>query len=212
VICVSEFTRDDVCRRYGVDPEKTRVVHSAPALPVGDREPRPGPYLLAVGDLRVKKNFARLATAFRTLHEAGLPHRLVIAGVDAGEGPRVREAGGGAPIELTGYLPDDDLDALMRGADLLVNPSVYEGFGLVVVEAMVRGVPVACARATALPETAADAAVYFDPLDSREIADAITTALADRERLVAAGRRRAADFSWDATAKQTAAVYRELIG
>jgi glycosyltransferase involved in cell wall biosynthesis len=211
VICVSEFTRDDVCRRYGIDPAKTTVVHSAPALPLGDRTPPPGPYLLAVGDLRRKKNFARLAAAFRQLHETGLEHRLVIAGVDAGEGPAVREAAGRAPIELTGYLPDDELDALMRGADALVNPSLYEGFGLVLLEAMARGVPVACARATALPETAGDAAVLFDPLDTADIAAAITTALGDRERLAAAGRARAARFSWDATARQTAAVYHELL-
>ena len=211
VICVSEFTRDDVCRRYRVERDKTRVVHSAPALPLGDKTPPAGPYLLAVGDLRRKKNFARLAEAFRSLHGQGLPHRLVIAGVDAGEGARVRAAAGDAPLELTGYLPDDDLDALMRGAELLVHPSLYEGFGFVVVEAMARGVPVACARATALPEIAGDAAVYFDPLDPDSIAGAIEAALRDRGRLAEAGRRRAAGFSWPATAERTAAVYRELV-
>jgi glycosyltransferase involved in cell wall biosynthesis len=211
VICVSEFTRADVCRRYNLDGDKMRVVHSAPALPIGDHPPPPGPYLLAVGDLRRKKNFARLAKAFRALHDDGLPHRLVIAGVDAGEGPHVRKEAGEAPLELTGYVPDDELDALMRGADLLVHPSLYEGFGLVVLEAMARGVPVACARATALPETAGDAAVYFDPLDPADIAAAITTALGRREELAAAGRERAASFSWQATAEQTAAVYRELV-
>jgi glycosyltransferase involved in cell wall biosynthesis len=211
VICVSEFTRGDVCDRYGIDPEKTRVIHSAAALPPGDRPPPAGPYLLAVGDLRRKKNFTRLAQAFRALHEDGLPHRLVIAGVDAGEGDSIRAAAGPAPLELPGYVPDDELDALMRGADLLVHPSLYEGFGFVVVEAMTRGVPVACARAAALPETAGDAAVYFDPLDPDGIASAISAALADRERLAQAGRRRAAEFSWDATARDTAAVYRELV-
>src|SRR5205823_10233520 len=130
-------------------------------------------------------------------------HRLVIAGVDAGEGARVRAAAGDAPLELTGYLPDDDLDALMRGAELLVHPSLYEGFGFVVVEAMARGVPVACAHATALPETAGDAAVYFDPLDPDSIAGAIDAALRDRGRLAEAGRRRAAGLSWPATAERT---------
>lgn len=211
VICVSEFTRDDVCRRYGIDEEKTRVVHSAPALPRGDLEPPPGPYLLAVGDLRRKKNFGRLAAAFRRLHDEGLERRLVIAGVDAGEGDRVREAAGGAPVELTGYLSDERLDALMRGADLLIHPSLYEGFGLVVVEAMARGVPVACARATALPETAGDAAEYFDPLDEADIARAIGTALTNREELTANGHLRAANFSWAATAARTAAVYNEVV-
>ena len=211
VICVSAFTRDDVCERYRVDPEKTRVIHSAPALPPGGLVPPAGPYLLAVGDLRPKKNFARLAQAFRALHANGVPHRLVIAGVDAGEGERVREAAGPAPLELAGFVPDAELDALMRGADALVHPSLYEGFGFVVVEAMARGVPVACARATALPEIAGDAAVYFDPLDPDSIAGAIDAALRDRGRLAEAGRRRAAGFSWPATAERTAAVYRELV-
>lgn len=215
VICVSEYTREDVCERYGIEREKTRVVYSAPALPVTDSEPPPGPYLLAVGDLRRKKNVVRLAEAFRSLHEDGLPHRLVFAGVDAGEGERVREAAGGAPVELTGYVGDATLDGLMRGADALVHPSLYEGFGLVLVEAMARGCPLVAARATVLPETGGDAAAYFDPLDPSDIARAIREVVEDqalRATLVERGRARAARLSWDETAAQTAAVYREVLG
>jgi len=211
VICVSEFTRDDVCERYGVDPGKTRVVYSAPALPSGSAAPPPGPYILAVGDLRRKKNFVRLAEAFRALRAEGLEHRLVIAGVDAGEGSRIRAAAGDAPLELTGYVDDSRLDALMRGADAFVHPSLYEGFGFVVLEAMARGCPVACASATALPETAGDAAVLFDPEDSDAIADAIRRLLADPDPLRERGRRRAAQFSWTGTAERTAAVYLEVV-
>jgi glycosyltransferase involved in cell wall biosynthesis len=206
VICVSEFTRDDVVRRYGIDEEKVRVVGEAPSLALGDAEPPPGPYILAVGDLRRKKNFGRLVEAFTSLRDGGLPHRLVIAGRDAGEGPRLRAAG----VELPGYVPEEELDALMRGADLLVHPSLYEGFGLVIVEAMARGVPVVAARATALPETGGDAALYFDPLDVHDIADTIRRALAD-EGLAARGRARAAALSWDDAAASTAAVYHELL-
>ncbi|HYF24605.1 MAG TPA: glycosyltransferase family 1 protein [Baekduia sp.] len=204
VICVSRWTADDVVRRYGVDPEKVRVVPNAPSLPVGDAPlPAAGPYVLAVGDLRPKKNLVRLVEAWR---RAATGHRLVLAG--AGAWPQ------GAPpdgVELTGYVDDARLDALMRGADLLVHPSLYEGFGLVVVEAMARGVPVACADATALPETAGGAAVLFDPLDEDAIAGAIRRALADRERLATAGRARAAEFSWQRTAELTAEVYREAL-
>ena len=214
VICVSEHTRRDLCDRYGVDPTKTRTIHSAPSLPVGQEQPPPGPYLLAVGDLRRKKNLVRLVRAFVRLRREGLPHRLVLAGLDTGEGAAIREAAGDAPVELAGYVDDARLDALMRGADLLAYPSLYEGFGLVVVEAMARGCPVACSRATALPEAAGGAAALFDPLEEEDIAAAIGAVLADEERrtdMIERGRRRAAELSWDRTAEQTAAVYRELL-
>ena len=214
VICVSEYTRRDLCERYAVDPARTRTIHSAPCLPIGDAAPPPGPYLLAVGDLRRKKNLVRLVRAFGRMHAEGLPHRLVLAGLDAGEAPAIRAAAAGAPVELTGYVDDSRLDALMRGADLLVYPSVYEGFGLVIVEAMARGCPVAAADATALPEAAAGAAALFDPLDEEDMAAAIRGVVDDDDRradLVARGRARVAELSWDRTAELTAAVYRELL-
>jgi glycosyltransferase involved in cell wall biosynthesis len=199
VICVSEFTRRDVCERYGVDPAKVRVVPNAPSLPIGDAPVPAGDYLLGVGDLRAKKNWGRLVRAWRAL---GIPHRLVIAGVDAGEGDGLRAQAGGAPLELPGWVDDARLDALMRGAAALVHPSLYEGFGLVVVEALARGVPVAAARGTALPEAGGDDAVYFDPLDEESIGAAILEAL---ER----PRTPVSRFSWERSAELTAAVYRE---
>ena len=214
VICVSEHTRRDVCERYRVDPDRTRMIHSAPSLPPGDEQPPAGPYLLAVGDLRRKKNLVRLARAFARLHRDGIPHRLVLAGLDTGEGPAIRAAATGAPVEITGYVDDSRLDALIRGADLLVYPSLYEGFGLVIVEAMARGCPVAAADATALPEAAGGAAALFDPLDEGDMATTIRRVLEDpelRRRMAERGRARAAELSWERTAEQTAAVYRELL-
>ena len=215
VICVSGHTAADVVRRYDVDEARVRVIPNAPSLPVGD-EPPPGdgPYLLAVGDLRPKKNLLRLVRAFRVLRRQGLEHRLVLAGVDSGEGEAVRAAADGEPVSLTGYLSDARLDALMRGADALVHPSLYEGFGLVLVEAMARGVPVVAARATALPETGGDAAEYFDPLDVEDMAAAIARVVGDRARhaeLAARGRARAGRLSWAASAALTVAVYEELL-
>jgi len=209
VICMSAFTRDDLCARYGIDPARVAVIPPAPALAAGDAPPPPGPYLLGVGDLRAKKNWARLVAAWRTLRAEGLPHRLVIAGADAGEGPTLRAAAGGEPLELTGYLGEAPLDALVRGAAVLVHPSLYEGFGLVVLEAQARGCPVALAQGTALPEAGGDAAVAFDPLDPGAIAAAIREALERRDELAARGRRRAAGFTWARAAAATAAVYRE---
>ena len=215
VICVSGYTAADVVRRYDIDEARVRIIPNAPSLPIGDEPPpQDTPYLLAVGDLRPKKNLLRLVEAFRALRKAGLEHRLVLAGIDGGQGERLREASGGEPIELTGYLSDGRLDALMRGADALVHPSLYEGFGLVLVEAMARGVPVVASRATALPETGGAAAEYFDPLDVADIAAAIRRVIADRDRhreLVQSGRARASALSWASSAALTVAVYEEML-
>jgi glycosyltransferase involved in cell wall biosynthesis len=213
VICPSEFTRDDVCARYGIEAAKVRVIPLAPALAPGELEPPPGPYLLGVGDLRAKKNFAALVGAFVALRrEAGIPHRLILAGVDTGCGPELRRLAGEHPLELTGYVSDARLDALIRGAEVLVHPSLYEGFGLVLLEAMARGTPVVAARATALPETGGDAAAYFDG-GAHDLANVLAKLLADadaRGALARRGRERASLFSWQRTARETAAVYREL--
>jgi glycosyltransferase involved in cell wall biosynthesis len=224
IICPSAFTRDDVCERYGVDPGKVRVIPEAPALPVGEALSHPGeappharaaPYVLAVGDLRRKKNLGSLVRAFAQLHrERAVPHRLVLAGADTGEGARLRAIAGGAPVELTGYVSDPALDGLIRGADLLVNPSLYEGFGLVILEAMARRTPVLAARAGSLPEAGGDAAAYFDPAEPDGLRSALAGLLADApalDDLAARGVEWAARFSWERTALQTAAVYRELV-
>jgi glycosyltransferase involved in cell wall biosynthesis len=182
-----------------------RVVPNAPSLPIGSEPPPPGEYLLGVGDLRAKKNWRRLVSAWRALRAQGLPHRLVIAGEDAGEAAALRELAQAEPLELPGYVDDARLDALMRGAACLVHPSLYEGFGLVIVEALARGVPVAAARGTALTEAGGDAAVYFDPLDEDAIAGAIQAALGR-----AGDRQWAARFTWERSAELTAAVYAEV--
>jgi glycosyltransferase involved in cell wall biosynthesis len=217
VITPSRCTAADVIERYGVDPARVHVIPEAPALPTRGQTP-PGfgdltrdsrvnrgqtPYLLGVGDLRAKKNWRRLAQAWRA---SGVEHRLVIAGVDSGEGAALRELG----VELPGYLGDAELDALLRGADALVHPSLWEGFGLVVVEAQARGVPVVAARGSSLTEAGGDAAVYVDPLDVDGIAAGILEALDRREELAAAGRAHAATFSWERAARETVAVYRSV--
>jgi glycosyltransferase involved in cell wall biosynthesis len=201
VICVSRFTAQDVCERYRVPAGKVRVVPNAPSLPLGSA-PVPGgePYIVAVGDLRPKKNLDRLVAAWRAL---GTGHRLVVAGLGQGGWP---------DVETPGYLPDEQLDALLRGAALVVHPSLYEGFGIAVAEAMARGVPVACARATALPELAEGAAELFDPRDVDDIGAAMLRALGRGAELGRLGRERVAGLSWERTARETAAVYAELAG
>jgi glycosyltransferase involved in cell wall biosynthesis len=232
IICPSAFTREDLVERYGVDPAKVRVIPEAPALALGGagavslgEEPAAGeapapaaagePYVIAVGDLRRKKNLGELVAAFAALsRERAIRHRLVLAGLDTGEGPRLRALAGEAPVELTGYLSDLELDRLISGADLLVNPSLYEGFGLVILEAMARGTPVLAARAGALPEAGGDAAAYFEPGAPDGLRDALARLLGDpaaRGRMAARGVEHAAAFSWERTARETADVYRELV-
>ncbi len=215
VICPSEYTAEDVCERYGVDRDQIRVIADAPALPEGKRDPPPGPYLLAVGDLRRKKNLSALVQSYAALRrDRGLPHRLILAGLDSGESGELRALAGEQPLELTGYVDDATLDALIRGAELLIHPSLYEGFGLVVLEAMARGTPVLAARATALPETGGEAAAYFDPGEPgslREALEALLTDSGERERRSRAGLQWARGFSWEQTARRTAEVYSELL-
>jgi glycosyltransferase involved in cell wall biosynthesis len=193
VICVSRFTADDVAARYGIDEGRIRVVHNAPSLPIGSGPaPEREPYVLGVGDLRGKKNWRRLAAAS--------PLPVLIAGVDCGEGEALRALG----VELTGYVSDSQLDALMRGAAVVVHPSLYEGYGLVVAEALARGVRVAAAGNTALTEAGGDEAVYFDPVDVDDMRAAI-------ERALAGPAPTPPTRTWADAAAETAAVYRECV-
>lgn len=201
--------------RRGAGPARPGAALGGPAaddaVPAADPD---RPYLLAIGDLRAKKNLERLAEAWRI---SGLPHRLVVVGAGgAARDPatpegrlaaRLRAAG----VELPGYLPDAELDVLLRGAAALVHPSLFEGFGLVVLEAMVRGVPVACSDVPSLRETAGGAAVLFDPRDVEDVARGIHEAVARAASLSAAGVLRAATFSWDRAAGETVAVYRSVV-
>ena len=217
VICDSQFTARDVVERYGVPGERVRVVPLAPALAAGTSVANGAggdPYLLGVGDLRAKKDFATLVRAWLSLRADGRPLRLVLAGADAGQGPHLRALAAGAPLELRGYVAEAELDGLLRGAVALVHPSRYEGFGLVLLEAMARDTPVVAADATALPETGGEAALYFAPGDWQALAEVLRGLIDDsarREDLARRGRARADSFSWQRTAADTLAVYRELL-
>ena len=141
--------------------------------------------------------------------------RLVMVGPDKGLGDTVRERsaslGLAGRVDLRGHVAKDELAALYRGALCLVFPSRYEGFGLPIVEAMASGTPVVTTAAGATTEVAGDAAVIVEPGDPCALAGGIERALADRDRLVAAGLERARLYSWAETARRTLAVYRELL-
>jgi glycosyltransferase involved in cell wall biosynthesis len=168
------------------------------------------PYLLAVGTLEPRKNLAALARAVGILaSRPGAPvPPLVVAGAKGWKFGEVFETvkrlGLERRIVFAGRVSDDDLARLYAGADLFVFPSLYEGFGLPVLEAMSMGVPVACSRSSSLPELVGDAGLLFDPRDPEDIASAIRRAFSEgglRDRLARAGRERAAAYSWERTAR-----------
>ena len=222
MITPSRNTAEDVVSRTGVDPGKIHVVSEAASLPTGAIDPGPtltrlklpSRYLLFVGTLEPRKNLIRLIRAYRRAAAADIPHALVLAGaIGWNSEPLMRELALAGPGEilLTGRLPSEDLDAVYRGASALAYVSTYEGFGLPVLEAMARGVPVVCSNTSSIPEVSGDAALLVDPRSLREIESALKRVLTDTglaEGLVRAGVDRAATFSWSKAAQETLEVYR----
>ncbi|MDR2535314.1 MAG: glycosyltransferase family 4 protein [Treponema sp.] len=179
------------------------------------------PYVLCISRIdHPVKNHVRLIKAFGIFKEqTKYPHRLVLAGADDHQAEKVKEAAAGSPyrndIFFTGHFPVKNLPELYAGADMVVIPSLYEGFGMGALEAMASGVPVACARAASLPETADTGALYFDPYNPEDMAARMITLSTNREiyrecrRL---GLERAGAFSWEKCAQQTLAVIHETTG
>ena len=203
VLTVSERTARDVCELYRIPHERIVVTpNGAPRAFARDgRAAGSGGYALFVGAVQRRKDpLAALAAA----RDAGLP--LVVAGPerDRALAAALRRAG----ADVRGYVDENELARLYRGAACLVLPSRYEGFGLPVLEAMASGTPVVAAEEPALREVAGDAAVL---VHRSELAAGIRRALAERERLVAAGLERARLFSWRETARRTAAAYRDVL-
>lgn len=220
IVAISRHTARDLARHARVDPARIHVIPLAASLPETAADPGavlarlkvPRPYLLFVGTLEPRKNLVRLVRAYRQA-AVRLPHALVLAGPAGWRTQRLhRELSlrGPGRIMLTGRVAAEDLDALYRGADAFCYPSLYEGFGLPVLEALSRGVPTVVADSSSLPEVAGDAALRANPRSVRALAGAIERVLTDRgeaARLAAAGRERAALFSWDQTARMTIRAY-----
>ena len=204
VLTVSERTKRDLVTRYGVPPERVVVTPNGvdPAFhPPSGSEPQ-GSYVLAVGAVQRRKNqFAALEAA----ETVGLPLVVVGPHKDAVLAEKLRRRG----ARLEGYVDIERLAELYRGAACLVQTSSFEGFGLPIVEAMASGTPVVAVGEPALVEVSGDAAVVVEEAD---LAAGIERALAERDRLVAAGLERARAFTWRAAAERTLAVYREILG
>jgi glycosyltransferase involved in cell wall biosynthesis len=201
VLTVSERTKADLVELYGVPAERVVVTPNG-VDPVFSPGPGAHNYVLSVGAIQARKN--QLA-ALEAASEASLPLVVVGPEKDAAVAEELRRRG----ARLEGYVDVERLAELYRGAACLVQSSRFEGFGLPVLEAMASGTPVVTVPDPALLEVAGGAAVVAE--DGR-LADGIRTALAERERLAAAGLERARAFTWRATAERTLAVYREILG
>ncbi len=222
VIAVSQFVRDQLLNRQLAPDDRVVVIPEAPSPSLGacadTARPLPAgrPYGLMLGTIQPRKNIQRGVRAF-VQSRAAQDLDLLIAGAIGYEGPQivraVRAMESQGRVRFLGYVKTSRLAVLLRGAQLLLLPSLEEGFGLPALEAMALGVPCVLADAGALPEVAGDAALLVDPLSVDSISGAIERLADDedlRHRLGAAGRVRAQDFSWDRAAAATLAVYRSV--
>ncbi|MEA2556744.1 MAG: hypothetical protein QOG88_282 [Actinomycetota bacterium] len=219
----SRSTADDLIER-GADPARVHVTPLAPSLSVGSDDPEaavarlgvPEPFVLFVGTLEPRKNLIRLIRAYRQV-APDVPHALVLTGNDGWHGTELEaELGRGGPgrIVRTGRVDAADLDALYRRAGAFVYPSLYEGFGLPVLDAMSRGVPVVTSNTSSLAELAGDRAILVDPTDIAELAEGLHRVLTDHGAaadLIARALPHAAAYTWEATARATLDAYRTAI-
>lgn len=222
LVCVSLATRTDLIGRFPATADKAlaiplaaneRFAHATAA----DAPARLGierPYVLAVGTLEPRKNLERLVAAWNRLpRELRLSHQLALVGPRGWDDRGILAAAETAGARLLGRVEDDELAALYAGCACFAYPSLYEGFGLPVLEAMAAGAPVVTSNVSSLPEVVGNAALLVDPYDVDAIAAAIELVLTDRrnaEELRARGRRRAAQFSWNRAARETRQVLAEM--
>jgi glycosyltransferase involved in cell wall biosynthesis len=229
VIAISEAVKRDVVQRLRVPADRVDVVY----LGYGIRRPAQVPpedeirtryglgarnVILCVSAALVHKNLERLIDAFARLAAGRADLVLTIVGHAGREQQallaRASAAGVADQVVLTGWIPDGDLEALYRAAACCVYPSLHEGFGLPVLEAMARDVPLACSNATSLPEVAGDAAELFDPLDLDAMARAMASVLEDpsrRAELVRRGRERVRQFTWERCAEDVLTTYERAL-
>ena len=227
-LAASRATAEELRRQLGISKDRIHIIHHAPApglrpvepaaaLPVLERHGITGAPVLAVGTLEPRKNLARLLDAYAGLDaELRRAHPLVLAGGGGWKNEaileRCREI---QTVRLLGPLGDADLAALYSSAAVFAYPSLAEGFGLPVIEAMACGAPVVTSNLSSLPEVAGEAARLVDPTDVGEIRRALDDLLRrpeERRRLAALGRERAAGFTWQQAARRTLDLYRRAAG
>jgi glycosyltransferase involved in cell wall biosynthesis len=193
IFTISCYTADDVERTLGFPSERIVVAHpgiherfraEGPAAELG------GPYLFTAATIEPRKNLNTLLEAFKLLRAKRPDLQLAVAGA----GPPLKSDG----VRALGYVRDDELSALYRGAEAFVYPSLFEGFGIPIVEAMASGVPAVVSSHPSMDEASGDAAVRVDPQDARAIAVGIERATEERETLIPRGREHSRRFTWGA--------------
>jgi glycosyltransferase involved in cell wall biosynthesis len=227
VLCPSRYTHTRLIELLRLDPARVDVTPYGVGPPFGPGEPSTAalgrmqvtqPYVLAVGTLQPRKNLEAALQTFGRVASAGAPHSLVVVGAPGWHDESIRKAlarsAADERVRFLGRVTDPDLVELYRGADCLFFPSLYEGFGFPVLEAMACGTPVLCANSTSLPEVAAGAAVLEDPRDPEALESALAALLSSADRrgeLAAAGLARAGELSWSRFADLTVAAYRRTL-
>jgi glycosyltransferase involved in cell wall biosynthesis len=231
IVTVSHSARRDLLNLHGIAPERVSVVHEAASpvfRPISDRArlddvralySLPERFILYVGTIEPRKNLMRLMTAFADARKAGIAHRLVCVGpygwASRDLSGHIERLGIRDAVQFTGYVPFEHLPAIYNLGDFFAFPSLYEGFGLPVVEAMASGLPVLTSNTSSLGEIAGDAAETIDPADTDAMTESIRKLATDRElraHLADRGLRRARDFSWSQTAREMLAVYHRAAG
>jgi glycosyltransferase involved in cell wall biosynthesis len=214
IIAVSRFTAQQVEELLGVEPSRIRVIPHGSRAPLHITPAREN-LVLMVGAVQKRKNVARLVKAFERMPPGW---KLAIAGSAQGYGAAVElhaveESPRRRDIEVLGYVPGVALEDLYSRARIFAFPSLDEGFGMPVLDAMARGAPVVTSRRSAIPEVAGDAALLVDPEDVEELGAALNRLAGDeglRQDLAQRGRERAAEFTWEKAVERTWKVYAEL--
>ena len=227
VITASRYTAGQLLAHTSVSQKKLRVVPlgvDLPSLTLSPDERRRArerlvgagkQLILSVGVIQTRKNTLNALRALETLPEQ---YRLILAGGD-GHGSEIvhdyiRRQGLGSRVQVRGYVSTDELRVLYQSASVMLFPSLEEGFGLPVLEAMANGVPVVASQTASLPEVGGGAALYVDPHDTRDIAEKVRRAVEDselREKMIQQGLARAREFSWQRVAEATLQVYNEVL-
>lgn len=230
ILTISSASKSDIIKTYGVPEDKVVVTYPGIKLRIKNSELRimkdlkkeygiGGDYLLFVGTLQPRKNIVRLVEAFSKIIPKHKDLELIIVGkkgwlyeeiLAAPKQHRVEEH-----VKFLEYVSDNDLPSLYKNAICFVLPSLYEGFGLPVVEAMHYGCPVITSNVSSLPEAGGDAAIYVDPLSVGDIADKINEVVSNkklRDEMISKGKKQAEKFSWEKTAKRTLEVLEEVGG